>query len=109
MLAAADARRTAASGKNTVCSVKNRVQYTIYGLSTEYGDNPVEDRLSSLFTEKVQTLYFLHPVWSIIPGDACNSCHFITTTTAVIFTKRDRFSERHNIHKNERMHCSLYR
>ncbi len=51
MLAAADARRTAASGKNTVCSVKNRVQYTIYGLSTEYGDNPVEDRLSSLFTE----------------------------------------------------------
>ncbi len=38
MLAAADARRTAASGKNTVCSVKNRAQYTIYGLSTEYGD-----------------------------------------------------------------------
>lgn len=49
MLATADARRTAASGKNTVCSVKNRVQYTIYGLSTEYGDNPAEDRLSSRY------------------------------------------------------------
>ena len=47
MLAAADARRTAASGNNTVYSVKNRIQYTIYGLSTEYGDNPVGDRLSS--------------------------------------------------------------
>lgn len=49
MLATADARRTAASGKNTVCSVKNRVQYTIYGLSTEYGDNPAEDRLFSRY------------------------------------------------------------